>query len=334
MLTASLAFAHPLDAAEWRQRHLAGEVPGGLPYGLDLMERYGVTPVITPPLNAIPRLLTAGLRKLGSSLDWGAVLNPMSGDVVVCWDERVGVPRALSPATRAPVVSGVIWADEQANSLTVAGLRRCAAVWGTSSAHLPVLRNLGVRRAEHLLFGVDADFWTPGTASERPTVVTVGNDRDRDYQTAIRAVAQLAGRVKLRLLTPHPVVIPPEIGEQAHLNHAMLREEIRSCAVAAVALKPNIHVSGVTSTLEAMACARPVVVTDNPGMRDYVTDGETGILVPPGDADAMAKAISSLLDDPARATAMGLAGRRAVESTFNTQARAGRLAAILKDVVG
>jgi glycosyltransferase involved in cell wall biosynthesis len=66
--------------------------------------------------------------------------------------------------------------------------------------------------------------------------------------------------------------------------------------------------------LEAMERARPVIAASIGGLEDLVRDGETGLLVPPGDADALADAMLTLAADPARAVAMGLeARRRAIE---------------------
>ena len=66
--------------------------------------------------------------------------------------------------------------------------------------------------------------------------------------------------------------------------------------------------------LEAMERARPVIAASIGGLEDLVREGETGLLVPPGDADALAEAMLALANDPARAAAMGLeARRRAIE---------------------
>lgn len=63
------------------------------------------------------------------------------------------------------------------------------------------------------------------------------------------------------------------------------------------------------SLVEAMAAGRPVVATSVGGVPDAVTDGETGLLVPPDDAPAFAAAIETLLRDPALGLRMGAAGR-------------------------
>jgi phosphatidylinositol alpha-1,6-mannosyltransferase len=71
------------------------------------------------------------------------------------------------------------------------------------------------------------------------------------------------------------------------------------------------------SLVEAQASGRPVVAGRAGGIVDAVADGETGMLVDPTDVQAAASAFRSLLADPARAEAMGRAGRSAVERHFN-----------------
>jgi glycosyltransferase involved in cell wall biosynthesis len=75
--------------------------------------------------------------------------------------------------------------------------------------------------------------------------------------------------------------------------------------------------AGTTVALEAHAAGKAIVATNTPGMRDFVVDGVTGFLVPPGDAIAMRDAIAKLWNDPHLAAAMGLAGRAHVEREFN-----------------
>ncbi len=70
--------------------------------------------------------------------------------------------------------------------------------------------------------------------------------------------------------------------------------------------------------LEAMAFERPVVGTAVGGVPEAVADGETGVLVAPGDPEALAAAAAALLRQPLRRRAMGEAGRRRVAAAFGT----------------
>ena len=78
----------------------------------------------------------------------------------------------------------------------------------------------------------------------------------------------------------------------------------------------NVEGFGI-SFLEAAASGIPSVAGDSGGVRSAVRDGETGIVVPPTDLDAIADAIRSLLLNPDRRKKMGLAGRHAVETHYN-----------------
>jgi len=77
---------------------------------------------------------------------------------------------------------------------------------------------------------------------------------------------------------------------------------------------------GVSLTiLEAMTACTPVIATRVGGTPEVIRDGTTGILVAPDDPDAMAAAISSVIAEPARAQALGEAGRRDVEGRFSIE---------------
>jgi glycosyltransferase involved in cell wall biosynthesis len=70
---------------------------------------------------------------------------------------------------------------------------------------------------------------------------------------------------------------------------------------------------GITN-LEAAACGTPVVASNSPGIRESVCDGETGFLVPHGDARAMAAAMSQLAADPSLVAQLGTQARRFAET--------------------
>ena len=71
-----------------------------------------------------------------------------------------------------------------------------------------------------------------------------------------------------------------------------------------------------------MALARPVLAPDLGGSSDAVVDGETGLLVPPGDAAAIERALLELARDPERARRMGEAGRARQRERFGAAAMA------------
>lgn len=87
-----------------------------------------------------------------------------------------------------------------------------------------------------------------------------------------------------------------------------------------------------TAMLEAMAAARPVVMTDVGHIRSVVRDGVEGFLVAPGDVDTLTDRLRTLLRDPLRATEMGLRGRRRAHA-HDTRAVASGLRAVLEGAV-
>ena len=73
------------------------------------------------------------------------------------------------------------------------------------------------------------------------------------------------------------------------------------------------------AVLEAMAMRKPVVATATGGLPEIVQDGETGIVVLPGDPDALAQSVSELLQDSARCRQLGEAGRTRVATHFTVE---------------
>jgi glycosyltransferase involved in cell wall biosynthesis len=114
----------------------------------------------------------------------------------------------------------------------------------------------------------------------------------------------LMGRVASPRLSPPPanvVVLGPR-------PHAEVMAAWARCSVAVV---PSIlpEPFGLV-TLEAMATGRPVIASGHGGLTDVVADGESGLLVPPGDARALGAALGLLLADADLRASMGEAGRR------------------------
>jgi glycosyltransferase involved in cell wall biosynthesis len=81
--------------------------------------------------------------------------------------------------------------------------------------------------------------------------------------------------------------------------------------------------------MEAMASGKPVVATQVGGVSELVEAGRTGHLVPPGDAQALARAIRTSLSDPKWHAQAGAAGRAKVQADFNSATEAAWLAILL-----
>ena len=346
-----------LDVVEYAERNARGEIPDRTPYGLHHLAADDVEVTFRRPLGGVGATVA---RKVRNRLDAHEAVTSLTGrrqrrgaDVVLCMDERTGVPAALAP-WRPPVVTGTAWLetpDRLAGAhrrLAVAALRRCDAVFSQSPAMVPLLREhwgLDPERVHGVTLGIDPEFFphqpwdgrdAAGGGGGVPMVTSVGDDRGRDHPTlveALRLVHAAGTPVRLELATTRPVEVPSDVGiVHARRMNAGMRDLYRRSSVVAVALHPNPQGSGLTVALEALASGRPVVATDNPGMDSYVEHGRTGLLVPGDDPQAMADAVAGLLADPERARKLGEAGRRDVEDRFSSRHMARDLRAIAREV--
>jgi len=335
-----IEYSHVLDADDWRRRHDLGEVPDALPYGLDRLGRHGVDLRVRPPLPQSWRPIARVARRGG--YEWvEAVAAPVPADaeVCVCWEERIGAPRALRSGRRVAVASGAIWITDSSGPLhrmAIEGLRRCAVVWALSGAQLSPLTDMGVPRSrvEQLVFGVDADFFTrpDGVDREPGLVVSAGRDPHRDWPTLLDAFAEVRRHrpdARLEIASPVPLTPAPGVTLHPHLTHSAFRALLARAWVVAVPTRDNLHVSGMTTALEAKAVQAPVLVSRTPGIEDYVTQKE-GRLLRVGDVASWAGALLDLLDaDAGDIARMGGAGRRSVEAVHNTERQAKDMAALL-----
>jgi glycosyltransferase involved in cell wall biosynthesis len=337
-----------LNLQEWAARHAAGLVPDRWPYGFDRLAAHGFElHARHVPASAPWRIAASAVRRAAGGLD---LVNAFGDRVrrrcrlAVCWDERTGVPSALRSALpgEPPTAMGALWLTEPGGDLPAAArrlaaraLERCVAVWGNSATQLDILAaewRVPRRRLHLVHMGIDVDFWHPEGEPEPALVASGGNDRHRDYRTLVEAMEQLRGRsprLRLELATQAVDRLPEGLGTVwRELPHVEMRRLYGRAAVVVLALRPNTHMSGLSTILEAMACGRPLVVTDTLGLREYLTDGETSILVPAGDPKALAAATGELLADPGGAAELGQAARRAVQERFTTRELAARLARV------
>jgi glycosyltransferase involved in cell wall biosynthesis len=130
-----------------------------------------------------------------------------------------------------------------------------------------------------------------------------------------------------------------ELGAGAVFHGFVAKDELqrRLATCDAFVLPAVVDAKGDTEGLgvvliEAMGYARPVIASAAGGIVDIVEDGRSGFLVPPGDAPALADAVARLMEDPARARALGLQGREDAAARFSWDAIADRLAEIYRGV--
>lgn len=225
-------------------------------------------------------------------------------------------------------------------------------------------------RIEAIPYQVDTTYWTPtelprSDRSERdrwPTVLAVGAEH-RDYLTLLRASQGLPCRVVIAGGS-HWARNTTDVGElpdnveylEQTLGFDELRDRYRQAFAVVVPLEDIPNQSGVTTILEAMSVARPVVVTASRGQRECVAgplihpDGTidfaatadrgpslvtesvtsserpTGLYVSPTDPIALRSALHALLDDPALCETLATNARASTERDFTVEAFAIRVA--------
>lgn len=109
---------------------------------------------------------------------------------------------------------------------------------------------------------------------------------------------------------------------------------VAQAAFHVIPLKPAAFSSGLTVLLRAMGQGKAVIVSDTTGIRDYVRDGETALLVPPGDAGALRDAMLRLWRDPEERERLGRNAAQAVRDQFAAPNFALQLARIAQEIVG
>ena len=199
------------------------------------------------------------------------------------------------------------------------------------------VRRYGVAadRTSIFAFGVDTAFWRPEPdAPPADFVVAVGQDPNRDYEL----LAAAPGEHPTRIVTRQPVRIPPgathvktTVGDyfgSDSMSDADIRRLYNVARAVIVPLKDVFQPSGYSVTLQAMSCARPVVITRTKGLwaPELFVDGVNCLLVQPGDAAGLGAAIARIRTDPALAETIGAAARRTTLEHFPLQKNADSLA--------
>jgi len=338
----NIVFAQGRDVPSWEQRHASGLIPDRWPYGLDGVTRHfsEARAVEVGPLRPL-RLLRALTSRRESQGGAGQKTISLS------WEEDVAL-RMLEQYPAEVALSGVIWATDPPESMAARlkqrlsrrALRRMSLVWTLSEPQVEVVERwlgAGGPPVRYLRFGVDHEFFAEKPFPSTPMLFSAGGDRDRDPATLFRAIEiirrehpsiEVMVQSRTQLQPPDGVRVVP------YLTHQQLREAYERASVVAIATRPNLHASGMTVSLEAMAVGRPVVITETPGLDDYVRDGDTGFLVPCNDHRALAARIGTLLEDHTAAEAMGGRARRRVVASFTSAQMADEISAFATLVSG
>jgi glycosyltransferase involved in cell wall biosynthesis len=189
-------------------------------------------------------------------------------------------------------------------------------------------------RPRLLPHGVDLDLFRPGppTAGPRMELLAVGRFVEKKgFATLLAALPRVERDVRLRLVGGGPLLgrLLTQV-ERLGLDRCVSVEPRRAhdalpaCyAVADVVVVPSVVDAGgdrdglPNVVLEAMASGRPVVASDVGAIATGVRDGVTGRLVPPGDVDALAGAITELADRPGLRRSYGARARAVAEQAYD-----------------
>jgi glycosyltransferase involved in cell wall biosynthesis len=187
-----------------------------------------------------------------------------------------------------------------------------------------VARGVPRDRIEVIYPGVDAEWYAPDAATPRaesPTFLYVGRlKRYKGVETALRAVAEarrrrpdvvleIAGQGDDRARLERRARRLGVDGAVRFLGFVPEEEKRRLLRRAWAVVFPSPKEGWGLSNVEAAACATPALASDSPGLRESVRHGETGYLVPHGDAAALAERMLELAADPARVERLGRAAR-------------------------
>lgn len=255
---------------------------------------------------------------------------------IAAWLARVPVILSAVRSVEPDKPAHYVLADRLLRWITTAFTVNAEAI----GAVLASREGVPLSRIKTVYNGVDLTAFNPskqdGAIRERiavrheaPLVGIVGRLAPvKDHATFLRAAALVAreepaarflivGNGPLRE-TLHQAVA--RLGLEEHVRFLESQVEAASVFAALDLVVVTSRYEGCCNViLEGMAMGKPVVATSVGGNPELVVDGETGLLVPPQDADRLADAILSVLRGADKARAMGQAGRRRIETHFTLE---------------
>jgi glycosyltransferase involved in cell wall biosynthesis len=202
----------------------------------------------------------------------------------------------------------------------------------------------------HLIpHGVDLDRFvaTPAAPAEVLTMLAVGRlVPKKGFPVMLDAAARMLAPFRLRIIGDGPErgaleaqIARLGLGDRVELAGPRTHDELPAeFAAAHIVVVPSVmdgkgDRDGLPNVvLEAMSCGRPVVASDVGAISSAVVDGHTGVLVPPGDAAALAGALEFLVDQPGTRERLGRAARTHVQNDYELHSCTARLRAFLETV--
>ena len=169
--------------------------------------------------------------------------------------------------------------------------------------------------------GAEERLFQPGWRPRDPfTVLFVGKLIPLQGVETILAAARIVPEVSFRIVGSGQLETllrdrPANVEYVPWVEYELLPQEIRSsgCALGIFGTTGKSQRVIPNKAFQALACGAPLVTADTPAARELLDDGESALLVPPGDPEALAGAIRKLATDPELATRIGAGGRSAYE---------------------
>ena len=205
-------------------------------------------------------------------------------------------------------------------------------ITGSAASADSIVEAVGIPRDEIRVIhdGVETEVFRPidSIASEPNRVLFVGNseDRNKGVRYLLKALQRLRAEVPFHLRVVHhpgsrgaPRLVQ-ELGLHGRvtfLEQLSTEELVREYNSAQLLVSPSLYEGFGLPAAEALACGTPVIATSAGALPEIVEDGVSGMIVPPGDAPALATAIATLIQEPERCLAMGQAGTRRIRERFS-----------------
>ena len=220
--------------------------------------------------------------------------------------------------------------------------RSADLVVADTEAHARFLGGLTGRDDLAVCFvGAEDRLFTPGWEPRTPfTALFVGKLIPLQGVDTILAAARAAPDIAFRIVGSGQLGgllgdRPPNVDHVPWIEYERLPDEIRGagCALGIFGTTAKAQRVIPNKAFQAIACGAPLVTADTPAARELLVDGESALLVPPGDAAALAAAIRSLAKDAGLARRIAAGGRAAYERAASETVLGRRWRSIIEGVL-